>query len=97
MYEVGSTDSETRGSPLKPTPSVHYFEPAPNQIGEESLLPERELDNPIYGEDETTDNMYTVPSKQQKERSPADHEFDNPIYGIEDRNTYEVPYDTNLI
>ena len=60
--------------------SIHYFKSTPNR---DSLLSEKELQNPIYGEDKPTFNMYAVPSKQQNERSPADHEFDNPAYGID--------------
>ena len=63
------------------------FKLAPNQNGE---LPEKELDNPIYGEDNPTDNvvLYAVPSKPKNKKSQADHEFDNPVYGIEDKDTH---------
>ena len=60
-------------------------------------MPERELKNPIYGEDELTDNTYTVPFEQRDKRSLTDHKFDNPVYGIGDGNTYEVPCDANAL
>ena len=67
------------------------FKPAHNQNGQ---LPEKELENPIYGEGWPTDTMalYAIPSKQENKKSMADHEFDNPVYGIEDRSTH---HDTN--
>ena len=71
---------------------VRYFK-SPDQNGTDSM-PERELENPIYGEDELTDNTYTVPFKHRDERSLTNHQFDNPVYG---NNTYEVPRDVNAL
>ena len=63
------------------------FKSAHNLNGQ---LPEKELENPIYGEGQPTDNvaLYAVPSKPTNKKSQADHEFDNPAYGIEDRSTH---------
>ena len=45
---------------------------------------ERKLDNPIYGDGETDDGVYTAPLQDQQDQGPVqDHEFDNPIYGTE--------------
>ena len=45
---------------------------------------ERKFDNPIYGDGETDDGVYTTPLQdQQGQGLVQDHEFDNPIYGTE--------------
>ena len=81
---------------MPPSP-VYCFKSFPDQNGADSM-PERQLENPIYGEDELTDNTYTVPFElHRNERSLTNHKFDNPVYGIGDSNAYEVPCDANTL
>lgn len=79
-----------------PMSPVRYFKSFPDQNGADSM-PERELENPIYGEGELTDSTYTVPFEHQNERSVTNRKFDNPVYGIGDSITYEVPCDANAL
>ena len=95
VHDVSGTVNENRSPPMPMSP-VCYFKSSPDQNGADST-PERELENPIYGQDELTDNTYTVPFEQRDERSPTNHKFDNPVYGIGDSNTYEVPCDANAL
>ena len=45
---------------------------------------QNEFDNPIYGDGETDDGVYTTPLQDQQGQGPVqDHEFYNPIYGTE--------------
>ena len=45
---------------------------------------ERKFNNPIYGDGETDDGVYTTPLQDQQGQGPVpDHEFDNLIYGTE--------------
>lgn len=92
VLDVGGTVNENRSSPMSISPVCYSVD----QNGADST-PERQLENPIYGEDELTHNTYTVAFEQQNQRSLTNHKFDSPVYGIGDSTTYEVPCDANSL
>ena len=81
VYEPGNTINELKGGSSAHTTAAVIA--LPEQEGIESSVEERRFDNPIYGGDETDDNVYTTPFDQQDQQSLSNHEFDNPIYGSE--------------
>ena len=90
VYVTGNTVPQTT------TPAGHNMSsPITEQL--------RDVDNPIYDDNEPDQNVYTVPSDHRDlsgMRSVPDYLFDNTIYGTETvENSYPIPnspaaYDT---
>ena len=91
VYELGNTEADVSSRPSQISSPVRYMKFSPNR---DSML-ERELENPIYGDDREADDKYTVLFEHQSQNSAPDNEFVNPVYSTEAvSNTYEVICDT---
>ena len=80
VYEPGNTINELKGGSTAHTTAAVIT--LPEGEGIDSSV-ENRFDNPIYGGDETDDNVYTTSFDHQDQQSLPNHEFDNPIYGNE--------------
>ena len=93
VYDIGSTAATSEGSKQSKVVSPVRYTKAQSDRKRSESIQERELDNPIYGQDEQSDNVYSAPFEQPDASYVQDHEFDNPIYGneMDDSHAYSVP------
>ena len=82
VYEAGNSIDELKGGSSAAAVAI-----LPEREEIESSVEDRRFDNPIYGGDETDDNVYITPFDHQDQQSLPNHEFDNPIYGSETYNS----------
>ena len=86
MYETGSTTvafGNLSSNHVK-APASEQQVNAMSSHDQNEYNQERKFDNPIYGDGETDDGVYTTPLQDQQGQGPVqDHEFDNPMYGAE--------------
>ena len=97
MYEIGNTTNDSRGQPQTISPVHYMISTLDNRQRTDSNVQERELENPIYGENTY---MYEAPfDSQDQNETVQDHQFDNPVYGNDadtGENTYSVPCDSHI-
>lgn len=98
LYHAGSTTIELKGSPSSQITATVKTVCLSDEI--ESSEWERKFDNPIYGDCQTDEGVYTVPLSYPDEQSQSNYQFmeerkfDNPIYGDyeTDNGVYAAPF-----